>query len=63
MDVMKQHAAFVKQMAGQGNMAIAGMFPFSDQGAKNRVHPLEGSNRLWNGDQNALLNCRRRNED
>jgi hypothetical protein len=26
MDVMKQHAAFVKQMAGQGNMAIDGMF-------------------------------------
>jgi hypothetical protein len=46
MDVMKQHAAFVKQMAGQGNMAIDGMFPLSDQGAKNRIHPLEDSNRL-----------------
>jgi hypothetical protein len=46
MDVMRQHAAFVRQMAGQGNMAIAGMFPFSDQGAKNRIHPLEDSSRL-----------------
>jgi hypothetical protein len=46
MDVMKQHAAFVKQMAGQRNMAIDGMFPLSDQGAKNRIHPLEDSNRL-----------------
>ena len=32
MDVMKQHHAFVKQMTDQGNMAIAGPFPFSDQG-------------------------------
>jgi uncharacterized protein YciI len=32
MDVMKQHPAFVKQMTAQGNMAIAGPFPFSDQG-------------------------------
>ena len=31
-DVMKQHPAFVKQMTEQGNMAIAGLFPFSDQG-------------------------------
>jgi uncharacterized protein YciI len=32
MDVMKQHHAFVKQMIDQGNLAIAGPFPFSDQG-------------------------------
>jgi uncharacterized protein len=32
MDVMKQHSAFVKQMADQGKIAIAGLFPFSDQG-------------------------------
>jgi uncharacterized protein YciI len=32
MDVMKQHHAFVKRMTDQGNMAIAGPFPFSDQG-------------------------------
>jgi len=32
MDVMKQHHAFVKQMTDQGNMAIAGPFPFSEQG-------------------------------
>jgi uncharacterized protein YciI len=32
MDVMKQHPAFVKQMTDQGKMAIAGLFPFSDQG-------------------------------
>jgi uncharacterized protein YciI len=32
MDVMKQHHVFVKQMTDQGNMAIAGPFPFSDQG-------------------------------
>ena len=32
MDVMKQHHAFVNQMTDQGNMAIAGPFPFSDQG-------------------------------
>ncbi|HEY4763243.1 MAG TPA: YciI family protein [Candidatus Sulfotelmatobacter sp.] len=31
-DVMKQHRAFVSQMTDQGNMAIAGPFPFSDQG-------------------------------
>jgi len=31
-DVMKQHPAFVAQMTEQGNMAIAGLFPFSDQG-------------------------------
>jgi uncharacterized protein YciI len=31
-DVMKQHHAFVKRMTDQGNMAIAGPFPFSDQG-------------------------------
>jgi uncharacterized protein YciI len=29
---MKQHPAFVKQMTDQGNMAIAGLFPFSKQG-------------------------------
>jgi uncharacterized protein YciI len=32
MDAMKQHHAFVKRMTDQGNMAIAGPFPFSDQG-------------------------------
>ncbi len=32
MDVMKQHHAFVKQMTDQGNMAIAGPFPFNNQG-------------------------------
>jgi uncharacterized protein len=31
MDMMKQHSSFVKQMTDQGNMAIAGTFPFSDQ--------------------------------
>jgi uncharacterized protein YciI len=31
-DVMKQHSAFVKRMTEQGNLAIAGPFPFSDQG-------------------------------
>jgi uncharacterized protein YciI len=32
MEVMKQHPAFVKQMTAQGYMAVAGPFPFSDQG-------------------------------
>jgi uncharacterized protein YciI len=32
MDVIKQHHAFVNQMTDQGNMAIAGPFPLSDQG-------------------------------
>src|SRR5580704_14035992 len=32
MDVMKQHHAFVNLMTDQGNLAIAGPFPFSDQG-------------------------------
>jgi uncharacterized protein YciI len=32
MNVMKQHHAFVKQMTDQGDLAIAGPFPFSDQG-------------------------------
>jgi len=32
MDVLKQHHGFVKRMTDQGNMAIAGPFPFSDQG-------------------------------
>jgi uncharacterized protein YciI len=32
LDTMKQHHAFVKRMTDQGNMAIAGPFPFSDQG-------------------------------
>jgi uncharacterized protein YciI len=32
MYVMKQHHAFVNQMTDQGNLAIAGPFPFSDQG-------------------------------
>jgi len=31
-DMMKQHRAFVKGMTDQGNFAIAGPFPFSDQG-------------------------------
>jgi uncharacterized protein YciI len=31
-DVMKQHSSFIKQMTDQGNLAIAGTFPFSDQG-------------------------------
>ena len=30
--VMKQHHAFVQQMTDQGTLAIAGPFPFSDQG-------------------------------
>jgi uncharacterized protein YciI len=30
--VMKQHRAFVKQMTDKGNIAVAGPFPFSDQG-------------------------------
>ncbi len=32
MDVMKQHHAFVKQITDQGSLAIAGPFPFDDQG-------------------------------
>jgi uncharacterized protein YciI len=32
MDVMEQHSAFVKRMTDQGNMAVAGLFPLSDQG-------------------------------
>ena len=32
MDVMKRHSSFVKQITDQGNLAIAGPFPFSDQG-------------------------------
>jgi hypothetical protein len=32
MDVMKRHSWFVQQMTDQGNMAIAGTFPFGDQG-------------------------------
>jgi uncharacterized protein len=31
MDVMKRHHAFVEQMTDQGNLAVAGPFPFSDQ--------------------------------
>jgi len=31
-DVMKQHHAFVKQMVAEGYMAVAGPFPFDDQG-------------------------------
>jgi uncharacterized protein len=31
-DVMKQHHALVEQMFDQGSLAIAGPFPFSDQG-------------------------------
>jgi len=31
-DVMKGQLAFVKQSTDQGNLAIAGLFPFSDQG-------------------------------
>jgi uncharacterized protein YciI len=36
-EVMKQHFAFVKQMTDQGNIAIAGQFPFSDQGGLREV--------------------------
>jgi uncharacterized protein YciI len=32
MDVIKQHHAFIEQMTAQGYMAIAGPFPFGDQG-------------------------------
>ena len=32
MDVMKRHHAFVKQLTDQGNVAIAGPFPFSEPG-------------------------------
>jgi uncharacterized protein YciI len=32
MDVMKQHHAFVKLMIDEGNLAVAGPFPFGDQG-------------------------------
>jgi uncharacterized protein YciI len=31
-DVMKQHHAFVEQMTEQGKLAVAGPFPFDDQG-------------------------------
>jgi uncharacterized protein YciI len=31
-DVMNQHPAFVKDMTDKGNLAIAGLFPFSDPG-------------------------------
>ncbi len=31
-DVMKQHLAFMKQITEQGYLAIAGPFPFTDQG-------------------------------
>jgi uncharacterized protein len=37
MDVMKQHSAFVRKMADQGKIAIAGLFPFSDQGELRAV--------------------------
>src|SRR5580658_6773977 len=40
-DVMKQHSAFVKRMTEQGNLAIAGPFPFSDQGELRGVAILE----------------------
>ncbi len=36
-DVMKQHHAFVKQMTEQGKLAIAGPFPFDDQGEMRGV--------------------------
>jgi uncharacterized protein YciI len=32
MDTIKQHHAFVKMMTDQGNLAMAGPFPFSDPG-------------------------------
>jgi uncharacterized protein YciI len=32
MDVMKQHHAFVKLMTDEGNLAVAGPFPFAEQG-------------------------------
>ncbi|MGH9499827.1 MAG: YciI family protein [Terriglobales bacterium] len=31
-DVLNQHTAFVQRMTDQGNIAIAGLFPFNDQG-------------------------------
>jgi uncharacterized protein len=37
MDVIKQHHAFVNQMIDHGNMAIAGSFPFSDEGELRAV--------------------------
>ncbi len=37
MKVMKQHDDFVEQMAEQGNIAIAGLFPLSDQGELRSV--------------------------
>jgi uncharacterized protein YciI len=32
MDAMKQHGAYAEQMMKQGNLAIAGAFPFNDRG-------------------------------
>jgi uncharacterized protein YciI len=32
LDTRKQHAAFVRQMTDQGNLAVAGLFPRSDPG-------------------------------
>jgi uncharacterized protein YciI len=37
MDVMKQHGAYAEQMITQGNLAIAGAFPFNDQGEPQAV--------------------------
>jgi uncharacterized protein YciI len=40
-DVMMQHSGFVNRMTEQGNLAIAGSFPFSDQGELRGVAILE----------------------
>jgi uncharacterized protein YciI len=37
MDVMKQHHAFLERMIDQGNIAVAGPFPFSDEGELRAV--------------------------
>jgi uncharacterized protein YciI len=37
MDAMKQHGAYAQQMITQGNLAIAGAFPFNDQGELREV--------------------------
>jgi uncharacterized protein YciI len=37
MDVIRQHHAFFKEMTDQGSMAIAGLFPFDDQGELRAV--------------------------
>jgi uncharacterized protein len=37
MNVIKQHGAYAQQMITQGNLAIAGPFPFNDQGELRAV--------------------------